>query len=159
MCSRFASVSATDLQSIASHSKYNTTLFAIVTLRWSKQIALEVHDVDGRLAATVELLRSDPAAFDEVCWESQGTSEVLGYVMVVPEALRMFMVFAKRRPKTQPTMPRVPDSGNDSSSSQSPGDQEAEVAGSSRTAPERGGDRREHVGMGPRFCACAAGDR
>lgn len=108
----------------------------------------------------MELLRSDPAAFDEVCWESQGTSEVRGYVMVVPEALRMFMVFAKRRPKTQPTMPRVPDSRSDNSSTiQSPGDQQAEGAGSSRVDPGRGGDRREDVGMGPRFCACAAGHR
>lgn len=111
----------------------------------------------------MELLRSDPAAFDEVCWESQSTSEVRGYVMVVPEALRMFMVFAKRRPKkTQPTTPpRVPDSRNDksgcSSKTQSPGDQEEEeVAGSSRTVPERGDDGRERVGMAPRFCACAA---
>lgn len=123
-----------------------------------KQIALEVHDVDGRLAATVELLRSNPAAFDEVCWESQGTSEVRGYVMVVPEALKMFMVFAKRRPKAQPTMRRVPDSVADgsgsSSSSQPPGGQEAEVAGSSRISPDRGGDGRELVGIAPRFCAC-----
>ena len=123
-----------------------------------KQIALEVHDVDGRLAATVELLRSNPAAFDEVCWESQGTSEVRGYVMVVPEALRMFMVFAKRRPKTQPTMRRVPDSVTDSSgsssSSQLPSGQEAEVAGSSRISPDRGGDRLKRVGMALRFCAC-----
>lgn len=68
------------------------------------QIALEVHDVDGRLAAIVGLLRSEPAAFDEVCWEPQLTSEVNGYVMVVPKTLRMFLVYAKRR-RQQPVKP------------------------------------------------------
>ncbi|CAM9293383.1 unnamed protein product, partial [Ectocarpus sp. 12 AP-2014] len=68
---------------------------------WPKirQIALEVHDIDGRLAATIRTLTSEPAAFDEVCWQPLLTSEVKGYVMVVPEALKMFLVFAKRRPK------------------------------------------------------------
>lgn len=68
-----------------------------------------MHDVDGRLAATVEILRSETGgAFDEVCWEAQATSEVGGYVMVVPRALRMFLVFAKRRPKsTGPAGPAV----------------------------------------------------
>lgn len=132
---------------------------------WLKQVALEVHDIDGRLAAAVELLRSAPAAFDEVCWESQGTSEVRGYVMVVPEALRMFMVFAKRRPKTRPTTttPRAPDSGNDDGRrSHSRGDQGVEGAGSSSrvAASEREGGRRERVGVvGPRFCECVAGGR
>lgn len=72
------------------------------------QIVLEVHDVDGRLAATVELLQTGPAAFDEVCWEPQVTSEVSGYVMVVPEALKMFLVFAKRRQRRS-TKPSVID--------------------------------------------------
>lgn len=56
-----------------------------------------MHDVDGRLAAVIDLLKSKPAAFDEICWEPQLTSEVGGYLMVVPKALRMFLVYAKRR--------------------------------------------------------------
>lgn len=67
------------------------------------QIALEVHDIDGRLAATIRILTSEPAAFDEVCWQPLLTSEVKGYVMVVPKALKMFLVFAKRRPKKAPS--------------------------------------------------------
>ncbi|CAM9553811.1 unnamed protein product, partial [Ectocarpus sp. 12 AP-2014] len=72
---------------------------------WPKirQIALEVHDIDGRLAATIRILISEPAAFDEVCWQPLLTSEVKGYVMVVPKALKMFLVFAKRRPKKAPS--------------------------------------------------------
>lgn len=75
------------------------------------QIALEVHDVDGRLAATVGLLKSEPAAFDEVCWEPQLTSEVGGYVMVVPKTLKMFLVYAKRR-RQNPANSSSSDSGS-----------------------------------------------
>lgn len=64
------------------------------------QVTVEVHDVDGRLATIVDLLRSATVGFNEVCWEAQTTSEVDGYVMVVPTALRMFLVFAKRRPSS-----------------------------------------------------------
>lgn len=78
------------------------------------EVVLEVHDVDGRLASVVELLRSEPAAFEEVCWEPVVTSEVRGYVMVVPRSLRLFLVFGKRRNKPAgtreglPTGPRGP---------------------------------------------------
>lgn len=45
----------------------------------------------------MDLLTSKPAAFDEVCWELQRTSEVDGYLMVMPSALKLYLVFAKRR--------------------------------------------------------------
>lgn len=70
-----------------------------------------MHDVDGRLAATVGLLKSKPAAFDDICWEPQLTSEVSGYVMVVPKTLKMFLVYAKRRRQQQPGKPSSTDDG------------------------------------------------
>lgn len=75
------------------------------------QVALEVHNVDGRLAATVDLLKSEPAAFDEVCWQPQITSEIQGYVMVVPSALSMFLVFAKRSRREQSAKSSSTDGG------------------------------------------------
>lgn len=62
----------------------------------SSQVVLEVHDIDGRLSSVVDMLRSEAAGFEHVCWEAQETSEVGGYVMVLPRALRMFLVFARR---------------------------------------------------------------
>eukprot|EP00752_Nemacystus_decipiens_P003003 g2786.t1 len=92
-------ISNVDLLKVDVEGDELAVLHGIDDDHWPKirQIALEVHDVDGRLAATVSLLRSQPAAFDEVCWEPQLTSEVSGYVMVVPKTLRMFLVYAKRR--------------------------------------------------------------
>lgn len=115
-----------------------------------------MHDVDGRLAAVVALLRSEPAAFDEVCWEPQRTSEVRGYIMVVPEALDMFLVFAKRRTKLANAalaVQTVPGGGR-SNSDDARDVGEAEVVGLSGVAREGDGSR-DDVGMLPRFCSCA----
>ncbi|CAM9464824.1 unnamed protein product [Scytosiphon promiscuus] len=96
-------ISTVDLLKVDVEGDELAVLHGIDDEDWPKirQVALEVHDVDGRLAATVDLLKSEPAAFDEVCWEPQVTSEVKGYVMVVPSALKMFLVFAKRSPRGQ----------------------------------------------------------
>lgn len=107
------------------------------------QIALEVHDVDGRLAATVGLLKSEPAAFDEICWEPQLTSEVSGYVMVVPKTLRMFLVYAKRRRQ----LPAKPQSSEDGSVTMPP-------AAAGHRAGDNGGagcggDTNEDAGLVP----------
>lgn len=142
----------------------------------TSQIAVEVHDVDGRLAAMVDLLRSEPAAFDEVCWEPQLTSEVSGYVMVVPKTLRMFLVYAKRR-RQQPAKRSSTNSGSPTM---------APVTAGHSDAGRRGGGRSvvggEHAGaarvsgvvfeecagvegdvtagkLSERFCSCASAGR
>lgn len=134
---------------------------------------LEVHDVNGRLAEAVDLLQSEPAAFDEVCWEPQVTSEVSGYVMVVPEALKMFLVFAKRRQRTS-TKPSVIDedsvvAGNSGDGSGGgsrtglvlDGDQTNDAA---RLSGVSGGENKKGSAKNtttsgsilPRFCCCTA---
>ncbi|CAM9789830.1 unnamed protein product [Pylaiella littoralis] len=106
-------ISVVDLLKVDVEGDELALLHGIDDEDWPKihQIVLEVHDVDGRLAAMVNLLKSEPAVFDEVCWEPQLTSEVSGYVMVVPEALKMFLVFAKRR-QQQSTKPPATDDGS-----------------------------------------------
>lgn len=144
---------------------------SVAALDHSLQIVLEVHDVDGRLAATVDLLTSEPAGFDEVCWEPQLTSEVSGYVMVVPKALKMFLVFAKRR-QLRSTKPStvddssvvVGDSGDGSGGSGRThavldDDQETGAARlSGVSGGENEGSARSTTARAilPRFCSCAA---
>lgn len=107
----------------------------------------------------VELLRSEPAAFDEICWELQGTSEVKGYVMVVPEALKMFLVFAKRRAKIFADGLALPTAvaANDGNSGALSGEA-ATVVGSKGilVAGEVGVGRGDHS-MVSRFCCCGVG--
>jgi len=126
-----------------------------------------VHDIDGRLAATIGLLKSEPAAFDEVCWEPQLTSEVGGYVMVVPQALKMFHVYAKRR-RQRPAKPLSTDGGSATSPDSGIGDSGACCGGSgvdvgaAQSLGVVGGERMAKrvdtiVGsIPPRFCACAS---
>ena len=63
---------------------------------WSKvrQVAMEVHDIYGRLRACVALLRRH--GFTVACQQQRGGTEQ-GYRMVVPETLRLFNVYAVRR--------------------------------------------------------------
>lgn len=126
-------------------------------VRGMPQIVVEVHDVDDRLAATIELLQSKTVAFDEVCWDSQRTSEVRGYVMVVPEALNMFLVFAKRRQKVSgadSTPPTAVDGCGKNS-------HEVDDNIGSGTAWSSAGEekRRCDVGKPPRFCSCGSASR
>ena len=62
-----------------------------------QHVAMEVHDVDGRLAAVVELLQ-DPrrGGFARVTTQRQTTSVVDGYLMVIPDELKLYYVFATR---------------------------------------------------------------
>ncbi|CAN0210311.1 unnamed protein product [Discosporangium mesarthrocarpum] len=59
------------------------------------QVVVEVHDIDGRLDKVTKVLK-ERAGFSTVCCEAQRTSGVQGYVMVVPEALNMWYVYARR---------------------------------------------------------------
>ena len=63
---------------------------------WPKvqQVAVEVHDVHGRLDACVALLRRHRFATTVV---AQATSTEKGYTMVVPPALKLFYVYGVRR--------------------------------------------------------------
>ena len=63
---------------------------------WPKvqQVAVEVHDVHGRLDAFVALLRRHRFATTVV---AQATSTEKGYRMVVPPALKLFYVYGVRR--------------------------------------------------------------
>ena len=63
---------------------------------WPKvqQVAVEVHDVHGRLDACVALLRRHRFATTVV---AQVTSTEKGYTMVVPPALKLFYVYGVRR--------------------------------------------------------------
>lgn len=129
-----------------------------------------MHDVDGRLAATVDLLKSEPAAFDEVCWEPQLTSEVSGYVMVVPQALKMFLVFAKRRQRRSTTSFDIDDNsaveeGNSGDGSGGggravlDGDQHQNAVGSSGISVGGNKGCATNTTAGailPRFCSCSA---
>ncbi len=137
------------------------------------QVVLEVHDIDGRLAATVDLLKSQPAAFDEICWEPQLTSEIGGYIMVVPQALKIFLVYAKRR-RQRPAKPLGSDDGSTTSLAAAVGDSgvggssggcsDGNVVGVGAAQPSGvvGGerkDRRVDTIMGsipPRFCSCVS---
>lgn len=109
----------------------------------------------------VDLLRSEPAAFDEVCWELQGTSEVKGYVMVVPEALKMFLVFAKRRSNklvarlALPTAVSATDGSSDSL-----GAEVATKVGSKGIVVAGGieGGQRGDSSKVSRFCCCRLGN-
>lgn len=58
-----------------------------------RQVAMEVHDIYGRLDAAVALLRRH--GFRVTCAAQRGGTE-RGYVMVVPAALRLFHVYAVR---------------------------------------------------------------
>lgn len=127
-------------------------------LKCSSQVAVEVHDIDGRLASTVDLLTSKPAAFDEVCWELQRTSEVDGYVMVVPSALKMYLVFAKRRRKPgvagSLTAPTTAQGSLCESTSRGTG---VDVSAGD-TAWRRGRDRQQKGGdmpMPSEYCSCS----
>eukprot|EP00903_Cladosiphon_okamuranus_P007602 g7373.t1 len=142
---------------------------------WPKirQVALEVHDVEGRLAAVVGLLKSKPAAFDEVCWEPQLTSEVNGYVMIVPKTLKMFLVYAKRR-RQQPAKPSSNEDGSASmpTAAAGHGDGSSGGVGCGRTGNEdagaarlsgvgvekQGGESRDTISATPsnRLCSCAS---
>lgn len=138
------------------------------------QIALEVHDVDGRLAATVGLLKSEPAAFDEICWEPQLTSEVNGYVMVVPKSLKMFLVYAKRRRQKPAKQPSSSEDGSaarptaaagygDGGSGAGYGVVDSEDAGAAQLSgvgvEKQGGESRDTTAaaLSERFCSCASG--
>lgn len=128
------------------------------------QIALEVHDIDGRLAAIIGVLTSEPAAFDEVCWQPLLTSEVKGYVMVVPKALKMFLVFAKRRPKKTPSADdrSAGGRGAEAPSATGPVLEGGEQARSSHLPRIVGGkgDRGAYEGpIPPMFCSCVSADR
>lgn len=63
---------------------------------WPKvqQVAVEVHDVHGRLDACVALLRRHRFATTVV---AQATSTEKGYTMVVPPALKLFYVYGVQR--------------------------------------------------------------
>ena len=63
---------------------------------WPKvqQVAVEVHDVHGRLDACVALLRRHRFATTVV---AQQTRTEKGYRMVVPPALKLFYVYGVRR--------------------------------------------------------------
>lgn len=56
-----------------------------------RQIVLEVHDLHGRLRAVLALLRRHGFS---VTVQQQRSGTVGGYHMVVPDALRLFLVFA-----------------------------------------------------------------
>lgn len=82
------------------HEEHRDPIYSVTSasdFKCSSQLTVEVHDIDDRLASTVDLLTSKSAAFDEVCWELQRTSEVDGYFMIMPSALKLYLVFAKRR--------------------------------------------------------------
>lgn len=64
-------------------------------MRRVKQVVAEVHDVHGRLAATVALLRRH--GFSVRTARQQADSTVADYRMVVPRALRLFYVYARRK--------------------------------------------------------------
>ena len=66
------------------------TAFAIA------QVALEVHDVDGRLGAGEALLEARGYRGRTAAQRSQLSGD--GYLAVVPAALRLFYVFARREP-------------------------------------------------------------
>lgn len=120
---------------------------------------LEVHDIDGRLTAVVELLKSEPAGFDNICWELQGTSEVKGYVMVVPEALKMFLVFAKRTSKSLVQGVALPTAvaANDGKSGVLGGEAATVVGSKSVLAAGKVGSGRGDHSMVSRFCCCGVG--
>ena len=59
-----------------------------------RQVAVEVHDLHGRLASTVALLRRH--GFSVATARQRGDSTVGGYRMVVPRALRLYYVYARR---------------------------------------------------------------
>ena len=66
-------------------------------MRRVHQVVAEVHDVHGRLAATVALLRRH--GFTVRTARQHADSTVAGYRMVVPRELRLFFVFARRNPQ------------------------------------------------------------
>ena len=63
-------------------------------MRRVDQVVAEVHDVHGRLAATVALLRRH--GFTVRTARQHADSTVAGYRMVVPRELRLFYVYARR---------------------------------------------------------------
>ena len=66
-------------------------------MRRVHQVVAEVHDVHGRLAATVALLRRH--GFTVRTARQHADSTVAGYRMVVPRELRLFYVYARRNPQ------------------------------------------------------------
>lgn len=79
--------------------------------------------------------------------------------MVVPEALKMFLVFAKRRPKvavSKSPVATVVDGVRISSGSNDAGDGGAENSRLSGFPLEGHGDRRDKEDMPSKFCSCVA---
>ena len=73
-------------------------LQGIEARHWDRvaQVALEVHDVDGRLGAVEALLEARGYRVRTAAQRSQLSGD--GYLAVVPAALRLFYVFARREP-------------------------------------------------------------
>ena len=73
-------------------------LQGIEARHWDRiaQVALEVHDVDGRLGAVEALLEARGYRVRTAAQRSQLSGG--GYLAVVPAALRLFYVFARREP-------------------------------------------------------------
>jgi len=61
-----------------------------------QQVVMEVHDIYGRLWRALCLLRRH--GFRAVA-VPQRTSTVLGYRMVIPPSLRLWYVYARRKPR------------------------------------------------------------
>mmetsp|Transcript_4941 Transcript_4941/g.15011 ORF Transcript_4941/g.15011 Transcript_4941/m.15011 type:complete len:307 (+) Transcript_4941:91-1011(+) len=82
----------------------------ILASDWSriKQVVAEVHDVNGRLDRIVKLLRRHRMTVVAVR-QSGGLFE--GYQMVIPHELRLYYVYATRRPRNHKRPAQAPQGG------------------------------------------------